>query len=235
MTKTHVIIAADEGRLAPAYIIDRGIEAVRRSAARLTTLMVAPVARLFDSTKERSADNDMALRFDRLVLPHLDAAYNFARFLSRDADGAQDIIQEAFLRAYRNFDGYRGGDMRSWIFAIVRNCYHAWLQEGRRRLRHEAPMYVGGDGSVGGDEIASEDETPEAALIRKTESQCVRSVIAALPEPLREVLVLRELEQLSYRQIADVIDLPIGTVMSRLARARQEFGIAWRSKMGNQP
>jgi RNA polymerase sigma-70 factor (ECF subfamily) len=179
------------------------------------------------------ASRDLMLRFQNAVVPHLDAAYNFARFLSRDADAAQDIVQEAFLRAYRNFEGYRGGEPRAWMFAIVRNCYYVWLSEGRRKARFETPMMAseakGEDQPHGGaHDVASEEDSPEAALIRKTESQRVRQVISSLPDLSREVLVLRELENLSYRQIADITDVPIGTVMSRLARARREFGEAWQ-------
>jgi RNA polymerase sigma-70 factor (ECF subfamily) len=177
-----------------------------------------------------SADETMR-HFQRTIIPHLDAAYNFARFLSRDADAAQDIVQEAFLRAYRGFGGFRDGDARAWTFTIVRNCYHAWLQEGRRKSRHEQPMTDGGDSPEDPPSPAavSEEDTPEMALIRKTETLRVREVINMLPDAMREVLVLRELEDLSYKEIAEIIDAPIGTVMSRLARARRDFGEAWRS------
>nr|WP_240535420.1 sigma-70 family RNA polymerase sigma factor [Rhizobium freirei] len=170
-------------------------------------------------------------RFQRTIIPHLDAAYNFARFLSRDADAAQDIVQEAYLRAYRGFGGFRDGDARAWTFTIVRNCYHAWLQEGRRKTRYEQPMTDERDLDEGSPspDPASEEDTPEAAFIRKSETQRVREVINMLPDAMREVLVLRELEDLSYKEIADIIDAPIGTVMSRLARARRDFGEAWRS------
>ncbi|WP_081670444.1 sigma-70 family RNA polymerase sigma factor [Rhizobium leucaenae] len=180
------------------------------------------------------ASRDLMLRFQNTIVPHLDAAYNFARFLSRDADAAQDIVQEAFLRAYRNFEGYRGGEPRAWMFAIVRNCYYVWLSEGRRKARFEAPMTANDAKDEdqpysGAHDVASEEDTPEAALIRKSESQRVRQVINSLADLSREVLVLRELESLSYRQIADITDVPIGTVMSRLARARREFCEAWQA------
>ncbi|UWU23325.1 sigma-70 family RNA polymerase sigma factor [Rhizobium sp. CB3060] len=179
------------------------------------------------------ASRDLMLRFQNTIVPHLDAAYNFARFLSRDADAAQDIVQEAFLRAYRNFESYRGGEPRAWMFAIVRNCYYVWLSEGRRQARFETPMAANdvGDEDLphgGAHDVASEEDSPEAALIRKSESQRVRQVINSLADLSREVLVLRELENLSYRQIADITDVPIGTVMSRLARARREFCEAWQ-------
>ncbi|WP_184703225.1 sigma-70 family RNA polymerase sigma factor [Rhizobium lusitanum] len=178
-----------------------------------------------------SSPDETMRRFQRTIIPHLDAAYNFARFLSRDADAAQDIVQEAYLRAYRGFGGFRDGDARAWTFTIVRNCYHAWLQEGRRKTRYEQPMTDERDRDEGSPspDPASEEDTPEAAFIRKSETQRVRAVINMLPDAMREVLVLRELEDLSYKEIADIIDAPIGTVMSRLARARRDFGEAWRT------
>ena len=172
---------------------------------------------------------DAARRFHETIVPFLDASYNFARFLSRDADAAEDIVQEAFLRAYRHFDGYRGGDPRAWLFSIVRNCYRAWLQDRRRKARFEQAMP---DDLPGADEpaheFAADGDTPEMAMIHASDAERVRAVIAGLPEAMREILVLRELEDLSYRQIAEIIGAPIGTVMSRLARSREEFGKAWR-------
>jgi RNA polymerase sigma-70 factor (ECF subfamily) len=181
------------------------------------------------SASDAKVRRELMQPFQETIVPHLDAAYNFARFLSRDADAAQDIVQEAFLRAYRNFDSYRGGDPRAWLFAIVRNCCHVWRQQDRRKTRFERHLGDGGTDldETGEREIASEEDTPETATIRQSERQRVRIVISGLPEAMREILVLRELEDLSYRQIAEIIDAPIGTVMSRLARARREFGNAW--------
>jgi RNA polymerase sigma factor (sigma-70 family) len=150
-----------------------------------------------------------AQRFRALVLPHLDAAYGFARYLTRDASQAEDIVQEAFLKAFRGFSGFRGGDPRAWLFAIVRTTF---LSAARSRAAWAEPATA--------EAIASEDDTPEGALLRQGEVAMVRGAIEALPEPFRETLVLRELEELSYRQIAEVTSAPIGTVMSRLARAR---------------
>jgi RNA polymerase sigma factor (sigma-70 family) len=176
-------------------------------------------------------------RFQETVLPHLDAAYNFARFLSRDPDASQDIVQDSFLRAYRSFWQYRGGDPRFWVFAIVRNSYRSWAQGERRKARVELPFPSdtdNGDGAEGSAAygLACDQDTPEMALIRKSEAQHVREVIGMLPEAMREILVLREFEDFSYRQIAEIIEVPIGTVMSRLARARHEFGVAWKA-LGN--
>jgi RNA polymerase sigma factor (sigma-70 family) len=166
--------------------------------------------------------------FKQNIVPQLDAAYNFARFLSRDADAAQDIVQEAFLRAYRSFAGYRGGDTRAWIFTIVRNCYHSWLTDRRRKSRLEIDHHGEGDSEEFISNIPSDEDNPEAALVRKAEAQTVRLILNAMPRPFREILVLREIEELSYHQISDITALPIGTVMSRLARARKAFGDAWR-------
>jgi RNA polymerase sigma factor (sigma-70 family) len=187
------------------------------------------------ATRQSSRANEMHARFQREIVPHLDAAYNFARFLSRNADAAQDIVQEAFLRAYRGFDGYQGGDARAWIFTIVRNCYHNWLLEHRRKARIEVDLHRPDDAEgFSIDDVPSDEDTPEASLLRRAESSTVRTVLDKLPRPLREMLVLRELEGLSYRQIAETIAMPIGTVMSRLARARTQFESAWREQTGSQ-
>jgi len=177
---------------------------------------------------ERAGEAAHAARFRELVLPHLDGAYNFARYLTRDPVAAEDIVQEAFLRAYRSFDGYQGGDSRAWIFAIVRNCYHNWLTDRRRKAVVEASVNGNNDDNAI-DDVPSDDDSPETALLRRAESGAVRAVLNRLPRALREILVLRELEGLSYRQIADVAALPIGTVMSRLARARTRFERAWQA------
>jgi RNA polymerase sigma-70 factor, ECF subfamily len=208
-----------------------------RAAAALTTRIraveAAPVILASErmAAPSRSTPTDSLARFQRDVVPQLDAAYNFARFLSRDADAAQDIVQEAFLRAYRGFDGYQGGDLRAWIFAIVRNCYHDWLLDRRRKAIHEVDVHGRDDSEESAiDNVPSDEDSPETSLLRRAESGAVRLVLNRLPRPLREILVLRELEGLSYRQIAEVAALPIGTVMSRLARARTHFESAWRQQ-----
>jgi RNA polymerase sigma factor (sigma-70 family) len=137
-------------------------------------------------------------------------------------------VREAFLRAYRSFAGYRGGDARAWIFTIARNCYHSWLTDRRRKSRLKIDHHGEGDSEELVFDISSDEDNPEAMLVRKAESQTVRFVLNMMPRSLREILALRELEELSYRQISDITDLPIGTVMSRLARARRAFGDAWR-------
>ena len=197
----------------------------------------APTSSRVDvSAKRQSSDaRDSYGRFQRDIVPQLDAAYNFARFLSRNPDAAQDIVQEAFLRAYRGFEGYQGGDARAWIFAIVRNCYHDWLLERRRKARVEVEVHGPDDaGDFSIDEVASDEDSPEVVLLRRAETGTIRGVLNKLPRSLREVLVLRELEGLSYRQIAETSALPIGTVMSRLARARAQFASAWRQAVNPQ-
>jgi RNA polymerase sigma-70 factor (ECF subfamily) len=184
------------------------------------------------ATRARPAMSvDTEAQYARLVLPQMDAAYNLARYLSRDADAAQDIVQNAFLKAHRNFDQFRGGDAKAWLLVIVRNCFHDWLRDQRRKQRIEADAGEGVENTdladISACDCASSEDTPEAALIRKTEAEQVRAVLNRLPRLSREVLVLRELEELSYKEISEVLAVPIGTVMSRLARARREFGIAW--------
>jgi RNA polymerase sigma factor (sigma-70 family) len=167
-------------------------------------------------------------QFHRLVLPHLDAAFTFARFLTRGDAIAEDVVQDACLRALRSFGGYRGGDPKAWLFAIVRNCF---LARVRTRNARERP----GTGDIAGEEalrVGASGESPEAALIRTEEATRLRRLIEALPAPLCEVLVLREVEDMSYREIAVAIDAPIGTVMSRLARARAALADAWREAGG---
>jgi RNA polymerase sigma-70 factor (ECF subfamily) len=228
----------------PAAWHDFGLRvttAGRRALAVLASIAPAMAGRGLNATAAttsspaaapaRSTATDTLARFQRDIVPQLDAAYNFARFLSRDADAAQDIVQEAFLRAYRSFHGYQGGDARAWIFAIVRNCYHNWLLDRRRKASHEIDLHGRDDADENPiDNVPSDEDSPETTLLRRAQSGAVRLVLGKLPRPLREILVLRELEGLSYRQIAEIAALPIGTVMSRLARARTHFENAWRQE-----
>jgi RNA polymerase sigma factor (sigma-70 family) len=179
-------------------------------------------------------------QFEDLFLPHLNAAYNLARFIVRDPVAADDIVQESFLRAFRSFGRYRGGDARTWLLAIVRNCSFDWSKATRRAagvVTTDTATSAGvaerdKAGEAFGDSlgrwIPNPDELgdctqdgPETAVLRQGEIDEVRAMIRRLPEPFRETLVLRELEELSYKQIAEVTGVPVGTVMSRLARARQ--------------
>ncbi len=161
-----------------------------------------------------------AQRFAQAVLPHVDAAYNLARWLSGDAQDADDIVQEACLRAFRLFGGFRGGDGRPWLLAIVRNT---WFSECARRKQAPAQPWHDDVVDTASDESASYGVDPAALLARIDDVRRVHAALAQLPVPYREVLVLRELEELPYRDIAAVVDAPIGTVMSRLARARQQL------------
>jgi len=172
--------------------------------------------------------DDALARFKQTIVPHLDAAYKLARILSKDADAAQDIVQEALLRAYRGFAGYRGENARAWISRIVRNCYYNWLMSRRRKSRLEVDSHDFGYTEELILSVSLDECTPEAMLVRNAETQAVRSVLNAMSPPLREILMLREFDELSYRQISEIRALPIGTVMSRLARARKAFADAWQ-------
>jgi len=161
-------------------------------------------------------------RFERSVLPHLDAAWGYARHLMRDPDDAGDAVQEAFLRAWRHFDGFRGAYGRAWLLTIVRNtCLtHVRRRSGaREQVPFEEESHVP-DAPMPG---------PEAALARRRAGDSVHTALAELSGEFREVIVLRELEDLSYREIAQVVGAPIGTVMSRLSRARRQLACALRS------
>ena len=149
--------------------------------------------------------------FDQAVLPHLDSAYNFARWLVRDPSLAEDVSQEALLRALRHFASFRGGDARAWLLRIVRNAAYDALA-----ARRAAPV-----AGAPGDDLPDPGDDPETAMTRHQRAACLEQRLSALPVELRECLVLRELEELSYKEIAIVAGVPIGTVMSRLWRARQ--------------
>ena len=165
-------------------------------------------------------------RFRRLVLPHLDGAYNFARFLCRDGALAEDIVHDAFLRACRGFADFRGDNPKAWLFAIVRNGVFSAASAARTR----AEVFAPGEPDDLVDAQAEDAQGPEAAIIRSSEIEIVRGAIEALPQPFRETLVLRELEELSYREVAAITGAPIGTVMSRLARARRMLATALASQ-----
>ena len=155
--------------------------------------------------------------FERVVLPHLDAAHNLARWLVRDAALAQDVAQEAMLRAFSHFDGFRGGDARAWLLRIVRNAAYDALAARGRGARG---LSASGDAEAAL-EIADPADDPEVRMGRRDETVIVEQALAALPAELRECVVLRELEEMTYRQIAEVTGIPIGTVMSRLWRGRR--------------
>jgi RNA polymerase sigma-70 factor (ECF subfamily) len=155
--------------------------------------------------------------FERVVLPHLDAAYNLARWLMRDAEAAEDVLQEAMVRALTYFASFKGVNPRAWLLQIVRNTAY-----GSMALNRGVEMVpITDDSGEAIAELVSADDDPETALLRTRESRRVRELIADLPVELRETLVLREFEEFSYKDIAEATQTPIGTVMSRLWRARQ--------------
>jgi RNA polymerase sigma factor (sigma-70 family) len=154
--------------------------------------------------------------FEKAVLPHLDAAYNLARWLTRNDADAEDVVQEAYLRAFRFFGGFHGEDGRAWLLGIVRNTSYTWMQRNR-----SPELNMSLDNEV--HDVKSDDLNPEALLLRKADAEVLRHAVEELPLEFREVLVLRELDEMSYKQIAAVADLPLGTVMSRLARARKRL------------
>jgi RNA polymerase sigma-70 factor (ECF subfamily) len=160
------------------------------------------------------SDHEQQAKFERLVLPHLDAAYNLARWLAGNDHDAQDIAQEACLRAFRFVDGCRGSDGRAWLLTIVRNTAYSWLKKNRSQ-----PLV-----SIDDDEFLEiEDESNAAGSFHSADADTLRAALEALPLEFREALVLRELEGLSYKEIANVAEVPVGTVMSRLARARRQL------------
>ena len=158
-------------------------------------------------------------RFAKLVTPHLDAAYNLAHWLARDEMHAQDIAQEAVTRAWQYFASFRGEEGRPWLLGIVRRVFYDWHAERGLRARHEEPGDLETHEQVADESIWAEN--PERWASRLTDADLLNEALALLPLAYREVLVLRELEDLSYKEIARVIEAPVGTVMSRLARARR--------------
>jgi RNA polymerase sigma-70 factor, ECF subfamily len=162
-------------------------------------------------------------RFQEVTLPHLDAVYNLARWLTRNDDDAQDIAQEAYLRALKFFDGFHGDDGRAWLLTIVRNTYYTWLKKNRIRVQEESfdeEIHGLGDGSTTLVDSISHGN-PEVLLMQQASKQIINKALEQLPVESREVIVLRELEDLSYKEIASIVEVPMGTVMSRLARARK--------------
>jgi len=168
-------------------------------------------------------------RFEALVLPHLDAAYRFAVSLTRSRADAEDLVQEASLRAYRGIEKLRAADARAWLLAIVRNCYFTARAQDKKRTSIE----ISDDGNhEAADAPIEPAANPESDSVTEDESRAVGRSLAKLSMEHREVLVLREIEDLSYREIADVTGLPIGTVMSRLARARTALREQWLADHG---
>ena len=164
-------------------------------------------------------DPERARRFREAALPHLDEVYTLARYLLRNAADADDAVQECYLRALKHFDTFRGGAMRPWLIAILRNTCKATYAPRRfadQELAEDAvPLW------------SEPQETPEAGVLRRRDEQSIRDMVSALPDQFRETIVLREVNDLSYSEIAKIAGVPVGTVMSRLARARSMLRAAW--------
>ncbi|MES1147018.1 MAG: sigma-70 family RNA polymerase sigma factor [Solimonas sp.] len=174
-----------------------------------------------DAFSNASLDPGQMQRFKQTMLPLLDSAYSLARYLVRDASAADDVVQDVYLRALKAFPQYRGGDAKSWLLAIVRNCSMTWIAKHAR----DQERVVSADEEM--DSIHSVADgnhaTPEKEYDVQQRAKLIRELIHALSETLREVLILREIEELSYTQIAAIMQIPVGTVMSRLARARAQL------------
>lgn len=168
------------------------------------------------STKEQ--------RFQAMVMPHLDSAFNLARWLTRSPQDAEDIVQEAYLRAFKFFDSFHGDDGRAWLLGIVRNTFYTWYQQNKSQTQNtefEEELH-----SVQIEDAAATqyaDNNPEALLIKKDSQRQLQRALETVSVEFREVMVMRELEDLTYKQIAGIVGIPIGTVMSRLGRGRKQL------------
>jgi RNA polymerase sigma-70 factor (ECF subfamily) len=158
-------------------------------------------------------ESDERRQFEQTTLPHFDAAYNLARWLTRDDHAAEDVVQEAFYRAARYFQSFRGGDARVWLLGIVRRSTFDWLKKNRSMTSFDEQSH----------DIADETANPALIAVQQYEIEQLRETLDGLPEQLREVIVLRELEGMSYQQIANIVEVPIGTVMSRISRGRKQI------------
>ena len=175
-------------------------------------------------------DYDQARRFRDAALPHLDDVYTLARYLLRDAADAEDAVQECYLRALRHFDTFRGPAMKPWLFAILRNVCRSEF------ARRSGPVRLADSEAHEREDAVplwqEQPATQETEMLRQRDGETIRRLVAELPDPFREAIVLREINDLSYREIADVVGVPVGTVMSRLARARSMLREAWMAEEG---
>ena len=169
-------------------------------------IVLAPTA--MDAARKRAL-------FEQTLLPHLNAAYNLARWLTRNGDDAEDLVQEAYLRAFRSFDAFRGEDGHAWLLAVVRNTCFTWLRKKGERPMEEFDERVHG--------AADQSPDAESVLLNQAALGSLNNCLEALPLEYREAIVLRELEELSYKEISGIARVPVGTVMSRLARARKRL------------
>jgi RNA polymerase sigma-70 factor (ECF subfamily) len=178
--------------------------------------------------KAANDDPEKARRFRDAALLHLDDAYTLARYLLRDPTDAEDAVQECYLRAFKHFDSYRGPAMKPWLFAILRNVCRA--EFARRASSPTNPIEDAPDSAEQTPLWHEAQETPETQMLRRWDADTIRRLVSGLAEPFRETFVLREINNLSYREIADVAEVPVGTVMSRLARARAMLRSAWMAE-----
>src|SRR5580692_9491227 len=179
-------------------------------------------------TGDGNGEHDRARRFRDAALPYLDDVYSLARYLMRNPADAEDAAQECYVRALRHFDSYRGPEMKPWLLTILRNVCNA---EFARRRKQETPTDLS-EHETAAEELPIWQEptsSPETAMVRRQDDDTIRRLVAGLPQPLREAIVLREINDLSYQEIAEVAGVPVGTVMSRLARARSMLRSAWNS------
>jgi RNA polymerase sigma factor (sigma-70 family) len=176
--------------------------------------------------------DELRSRFEAQVLPHLDAAYRFARWLSYSPADAEDVVQEAILRAFRSFDSLRGSDVKSWLLVIVKNCHFTAAKQ--RQRRDAVPLPEENDVNDG-HAMVSQMPDPERAALLRDEGKTLERLLSSLPAEQRTVLWLREIEELDYAQIAAVISVPIGTVMSRLARSRAALKAKWLEEAEDGP
>ena len=185
-------------------------------------------------TGDGNGEHDRARRFRDAALPYLDDVYSLARYLMRNPADAEDAAQECYVRALRHFDSYRGPEMKPWLLTILRNVCNA---EFARRRKQETPTDFP-DHESAAEELPIWQEptsSPETTMVRRQDGDTIRRLVAALPQPFREAIVLREINDLSYHEIAEVAGVPVGTVMSRLARARSMLRAAWNGAEGAIP
>jgi RNA polymerase sigma factor (sigma-70 family) len=200
----------------------------RTQSAALTGLWAAK-----HTTMSADADAERGRRFREAALPHLDDVYTLARYLLRDKADADDAVQECYLRALHHFDSYRGPAMKPWLLAILRNVCNA--EFARRAAQHATSTAAPEDNTTDEPLWQEPQASPETELIRDRDGEAIRRLIAALPPAFREAVVLRDINNLSYRDIAEVAGVPVGTVMSRLARARSMLRAAWNAQEGAAP
>ncbi len=171
-------------------------------------------------------------RFELLAMPHLDAAFNLARWLTGNATDAEDVVQDAYLRAFRYFDAFQGDNFRVWLLTIVRNSFLNWVKDNRSRRLLFQPEASDRDVA---ETWPDQSPDPEAMLLEQVDRETLSTLVGQLPAEYREVLILREIEDLSYKEIAEVTGIPAGTVMSRLSRARQALRKAWINREKGEP